>query len=118
MKFKNKMQMVMAIAAVIAIVFLFIYPSVSIGIVSGFGFSYLNLKLVYKNMDDVFNANEGVDKIKTSMGNTVIRFAILSAFVYISVHYPQIFNIAGIGIGMFLALIGTITSSRKKDENG
>lgn len=114
MKLQNKTQVTILIALAISIVFLFIDFSVSLGIALGFIFSIINLKLVYKGMDDVFDANEGMGKVKVSFANQAIRFAILAVYIFVSVNFSNIFNFLGIGIGMLLALVGSILDTKNK----
>lgn len=106
----DKKNVVYILAAVCSLVFLIFDPSISFGVILGFVFCILNLKLVYKAMDDAF-ANKGGMKRFTK--TSVYRFALLAIFVYLGVWYAPYFHLLGITIGMALGLAVSIIDRKK-----
>ncbi|MDO4199001.1 MAG: ATP synthase subunit I [Erysipelotrichaceae bacterium] len=109
MSSKDRKKIIYILTAVLALVFLFINYSVSLGIILGFLFCFINLKLVYKAMEDTFE--------KTSVSlfskNLLLRFVLLAVFIFLSVYFAPYFSFAGITIGMVMALFESLCEERK-----
>ena len=103
-------KLIYVIAAAVSLVALPFNPSISFGLVLGFVFCTLNLKLVYKTMDDAFSSN---NPMKLFSKTSVFRFALLAGFIYLAVWFAPYFHLLGITIGMVLAMIESIYERKK-----